>query len=135
VSGRELVQALRAVLNGERYLSPALGAMLLTDVDKDAAEAKAPMFKELSSREASILSLVAQGLSNKEVGARLRLSDKTIKHYLTSVFQKLQVRSRMEAVLLMKKISSGQLRVPGQHLPRDQSPPDRLVPQGPKTLV
>ena len=71
VSGRELVQALRAVVNGERYLSPALGAMLLTDVDRNAAEARAPSFKELNSREAAVLSLVAQGMSNKEVGARL----------------------------------------------------------------
>jgi two-component system, NarL family, nitrate/nitrite response regulator NarL len=139
VSGHELVQALHAVVNGERYLSPALGAMLLTDVDRNAAEARAPSFKELNSREAAVLSLVAQGMSNKEVGARLGLSDKTVKHYLTSVFQKLQVRSRMEAVLLMKKISSGQLRVPSQHLPGDQRHPTGLVPhktaQGPKTLV
>ena len=139
VSGRELVQALRAVVNGERYLSPALGAMLLTDVDRNAAEARAPSFKELNSREAAVLSLVAQGMSNKEVGARLALSDKTVKHYLTSVFQKLQVRSRMEAVLLMKKISSGQLRVPSQHSPGDERRPTGLVPhataEGPKTLV
>jgi DNA-binding NarL/FixJ family response regulator len=138
-SGHELVQALHAVLNGERYLSPALGAMLLTDVDRNAAEASAPSLKELNSREAAVLSLVAQGMSNKEVGARLGLSDKTVKHYLTSVFQKLQVRSRMEAVLLMKKISSGQLRVSGQHLPGGQRRPTGLVPhktaQGPKTLV
>jgi DNA-binding NarL/FixJ family response regulator len=139
VSGHELVQALRAVINGERYLSPALGAMLLTDVDRNAAEARAPSFKELNSREAAVLSLVAQGMSNKEVGARLGLSDKTVKHYLTSVFQKLQVRSRMEAVLLMKKISSGQLRVPSQHSPGDERGPAELVPHataaGPKTLV
>jgi len=139
VSGHELVQALHAVVNGERYLSPALGAMLLTDVDRNAAEARPPSFKELNSRETAVLSLVAQGMSNKEVGARLGLSDKTVKHYLTSVFQKLQVRSRMEAVLLMKKISSGQLRVPSQHLPGDQRRPTGLVPhktaQGPKTLV
>ena len=139
VSGRELVQALHAVVNGERYLSPALGAMLLTDVDRNAAEAKAPTFKDLNSREAAVLSLVAQGLSNKEVGARLALSDKTVKHYLTIIFQKLQVRSRMEAVLLMKKISSGQLRVPSQHSSGDERRPTGLVPdttaEGPKTLV
>ena len=138
VSGRELVQALHAVVNGERYLSPALGAMLLTDVDRNAAEAKAPTFKDLNSREAAVLSLVAQGLSNKEVGARLALSDKTVKHYLTIIFQKLQVRSRMEAVLLMKKISSGQL-VPSQHSSGDERRPTGLVPdttaEGPKTLV
>jgi two-component system, NarL family, nitrate/nitrite response regulator NarL len=139
VNGRELVQVLRAVLNGERYLSPALGATLLTHVDRNSAESRAPSFKELNSREAAVLSLVAQGMSNKAVGERLALSDKTVKHYLTSVFQKLQVRSRMEAVLLIKKISSGQLRVPGQHLPGDKRGTTELVPRAtaedPKTLV
>jgi ATP/maltotriose-dependent transcriptional regulator MalT len=113
--------------------------MLLTDVDRNAAETRAPSFKELYSRAAAVLSLGAQGMSNKEVGGRLAVCDETVKHYLTSVFQKLQVRSRMEAVLLMKKISSGQLRVPSQHLPSDQRRQTGLVShktaQGPKTLV
>ena len=127
VSGRELLQALYAVINGERYLSPSLGAMLLTDVDSGRADAKAPAVKDLSSREAAVLTLVTQGLSNKEVGARLQLSDKTIKHYLTSVFQKLHVRSRLEAAMLMKKMSAAQLRPHDQHSRGGQRYPSDLI--------
>jgi two-component system, NarL family, nitrate/nitrite response regulator NarL len=136
VGGRELVQALRAVLQGERYLSPSLGAMLLSDVDSGKAEAKALAVRGLNSREAAVLSLLTQGLSNKEIGVRLQLSDKTIKHYMTSVFQKLNVRSRLEAALLMKKMPSGQLRE--QHLEGGQRPAglvQRTTDEGHKTLV
>jgi|SoiMethySBSTD1v2_1073268.scaffolds.fasta_scaffold319956_2 DNA-binding NarL/FixJ family response regulator len=104
VSGRELVQALRVVVQGERYISPSLGAMLLSDVDSKA-EARVPAARDLNSREAMILSLVTQGLTNKQIATRLQLSDKTVKHYMTSVFQKLHVRSRLEAALLMKNTS------------------------------
>lgn len=106
VSGRELVQALRVVMQGERYISPSLGAMLLTDVDSGKAEARPPAVRDLNSREAAILSLVTQGLTNKQIAIRLQLSDKTVKHYMTSVFQKLHVRNRLEAALLMKETSS-----------------------------
>jgi DNA-binding NarL/FixJ family response regulator len=103
VSGRELVQALRVVMQGERYISPSLGAMLLTDVDGGKSEARLPALKGLNSREVTILRLVTQGLTNKQIATRLQLSDKTVKHYMTSVFQKLHVRSRLEAALLMKE--------------------------------
>jgi DNA-binding NarL/FixJ family response regulator len=103
VSGRDLVQALRVVMKGERYISPSLGATILSDVDSGNAGARRPGANDLNSREAAILSLVKQGLSNKQIGARLQLSDKTVKHYMTSVFQKLHVRTRLEAALLMRR--------------------------------
>jgi DNA-binding NarL/FixJ family response regulator len=103
VSGRELIQALRIVVQGERYISPSLGAMLLSDVDRDKGVTPTPAVRALNSREAAILSLVRQGLTNKQIATRLQLSDKTIKHYMTSVFQKLHVRNRLEAALLIKK--------------------------------
>jgi two-component system nitrate/nitrite response regulator NarL len=104
VSGQDLVQALRVVFGGERYLSPSLGATLLSDVDSGKSDATAHPLKSLNSREDAVLSLVTQGLSNKEIASRLRLSDKTVKHYMTGVFQKLRVRSRLEAALLAKKV-------------------------------
>lgn len=58
--------------------------------------------EDLTKREEEILALVAQGLSNREVGERLALQEKTVKHYMTVILQKLQVRNRVEAALLAR---------------------------------
>ena len=60
-------------------------------------------FNDLTERERDILKLVAEGLTNREIGDRLHLAEKTIKHYMSNVLQKLQVRSRVEAALLAQK--------------------------------
>jgi two-component system nitrate/nitrite response regulator NarL len=57
----------------------------------------------LTDRERQILDQVAGGLSNKEVAARLHLSEKTVKHYMTIIMEKLGVRNRVEAALLAKR--------------------------------
>ena len=57
----------------------------------------------LTEREKEILTLVAEGLTNREIGENLHLTEKTIKHYMTNVLQKLHVRSRVEAALLAQK--------------------------------
>ena len=62
--------------------------------------------EELTVREAQILELVAQGLTNREIGRRLSLAEKTVKHYMTNVLGKLHVRSRLEAALLSVKHNS-----------------------------
>ena len=58
---------------------------------------------ELTPREREILESLAAGLSNKEIGERLFLSEKTVKHYMTNILQKLQVRNRVEGALLAQK--------------------------------
>jgi DNA-binding NarL/FixJ family response regulator len=58
---------------------------------------------ELSERERQILEGVAGGLSNKEIGHQLNLTEKTVKHYMTNILQKLHVRNRVEAALLAQK--------------------------------
>lgn len=103
ISGPELVQALYTVYQGDRYLSPGLGAKLLSNLGFGKILSKDNVFGDLSLRENQILSLVAKGFSNKEIAARLHLSDKTIKHYMTNVFHKLHVRNRLEAALLVQK--------------------------------
>jgi DNA-binding NarL/FixJ family response regulator len=60
---------------------------------------------ELTDRERTILDLVAQGKTNKEIAAELFLTEKTVKHYVTNVLHKLQVRNRVEAALLASKES------------------------------
>ena len=58
---------------------------------------------DLTDRELKVLSLLAQGKSNKEVGRLLELQEKTVKHYMTSILQKLHLRNRVEAALLMRE--------------------------------
>jgi two-component system nitrate/nitrite response regulator NarL len=59
--------------------------------------------EDLSEREHQILELVANGLTNKEIADQLFLSEKTVKHYMTSILEKLQVRNRVEAALLARE--------------------------------
>ena len=66
---------------------------------RDVASALEPA-RRAHAREREVLELVAEGLSNQEIGDRLGLAEKTIKHYMTNILGKLQVRSRVEAALL-----------------------------------
>ena len=60
-------------------------------------------FPSLTRREQAILNQLACGLSNKEIGRKLNLSDKTVKHYLTALFQKLEARDRLQAAILARQ--------------------------------
>ena len=99
ISGRELKTVVRAIARGETYVSPSMAGRLLKELT--TAERSATMgVASLTDREGSILQLVAEGLTNKEIARRLSLSEKTVKHYMTNILQKLQVRNRVEAALL-----------------------------------
>ena len=101
VGGEELVGIVKAVDRGESYVSPDLAARLLIDMQSGGkGDAPADPVSTLTMREEQILRLVSRGLSNKEVGRDLDLQEKTVKHYMTNILQKLQVRNRVEAALL-----------------------------------
>lgn len=108
VAARELIRILHAVAAGESYVPPALAASLLLEMHEPEArkETQNPI-NELTEREREILENLAQGMSNKEIGEKLFLSEKTVKHYMTNILQKLQVRNRVEAALLAQR--SGEL--------------------------
>lgn len=100
VSADELVDVLVRVADGASYVSPALAARVLSAMQSRRRDSEASReMVELSAREEEILRLVATGLSNKEVAARLALQEKTVKHYMTNILAKLQVRNRVEATL------------------------------------
>ena len=103
IAGRELRTILKDICAGGTYLAPGLayGAIRgLTRPRKSAIE-------ELTDREREVLILVAAGLSNAEIGGRLGLAEKTVKHYMTSILGKLQVASRVEAAVLAYKAGLG----------------------------
>ncbi|HLB48176.1 MAG TPA: response regulator transcription factor [Anaerolineales bacterium] len=97
VSARDLANVVRAVAGGEVYVSPSLAAGVLVEMTRSRLP---DPLNELTGREREILQLVAQGLTNREIGERLHLAEKTVKHYMTNVLGKLHVRSRVEAALL-----------------------------------
>ncbi len=105
VSARELLSVIRAVCNGEVYVAPSLASRMLREMTRPR---EASPLDELTTREREVLELVAQGLGNQEIGLRLGLAEKTIKHYMTNILGKLQVRSRLEAALLAYKAGLGQ---------------------------
>jgi DNA-binding NarL/FixJ family response regulator len=99
IGGAELMEAVRTVHCGEGYLTSRLAASLFSNVPSQVEQPKATPSARLSAREGQILAFMAQGLSNKEIGLHLKLSDKTVKHYVTHLFHKLQVRNRTQAAL------------------------------------
>ncbi len=105
VGGGELVQVVRDVAQGASHVSPALAARLLKAAGEGRSSAAAPADRlgELTDREREILLLVADGKSNKEVARALDLQEKTVKHYMTNILKKLQVRNRVEAAVLARE--------------------------------
>ena len=105
VAARELISIVRAVQAGEGYITPSLAANLLSEMagGQRMSKMEANPLNDLTKREREILEHIAVGLSNKEIGQRLYVSEKTVKHYVTSVLQKLHVRNRVEAALLVQK--------------------------------
>ncbi|RUZ78641.1 response regulator transcription factor [Mesorhizobium sp. M7A.F.Ca.US.006.01.1.1] len=105
VGSRGLADILRNVAAGESYLSPTLSARLLSDLQsQQPTDGMAERLRQLTERQTEILRLVAEGLSNKEVALRLELQEKTVKHHMTGVLSKLNVRNRTEAALMMREL-------------------------------
>ena len=93
-SREELVKALRLVASGDGYVQGDVVRPLLDQLSgKDPAEAD-----PLSAREREILGLISDGLENKQIARRLDISEATVKTHLKAVFERLEVRSRAEAV-------------------------------------
>jgi DNA-binding NarL/FixJ family response regulator len=101
IGGAELIRVIHLVHGGETYVTPTLATRLVAHLGgpPTAPDNAASASQQLGPREEQILSLIVEGFSNKEIGKRLALSDKTIKHYITGMLQKLKVRNRTEAAV------------------------------------
>jgi two-component system, NarL family, response regulator LiaR len=100
VDGPQLVQAVEAVYAGESVLHPAITRKVLLRIGgRDDAGASHTGEEVLSDREHEVLGLAARGMANKEIGAALGVSVRTVEAHLSAVFHKLNVGSRTEAVL------------------------------------
>jgi DNA-binding NarL/FixJ family response regulator len=99
----EIERALNAVVAGEAIFGPGVAARVLGYFSKVSASVAADeRFPELTSREREILDLLATGRSNHAIAAALHLAPKTVGNHLTTVFAKLQVASRAEAIVVAR---------------------------------
>jgi DNA-binding NarL/FixJ family response regulator len=96
VGNEELLRAIAAVARGEALLDPATTARLLSRVRESERRAEEDAFRDLSDREMEVLAGVARGKTNTEIGKALNLSEKTVRNYLSTIFEKLHLTNRIE---------------------------------------
>jgi DNA-binding NarL/FixJ family response regulator len=96
VTPTELMRAVKIVAAGETYVDPRVAGGLLRR--RSMSNGK-PDLNELSVRETEVIRLIAEGLSNKEISARLNLSEKTIKNHVSRIFSKLNIYARTQAAV------------------------------------
>ncbi len=96
VGNEELLRAISAAARGEALLDPSTTARLLSRVREAERKAEENAFSDLSDRELDVLVQVARGKTNAEIGLVLNLSEKTVRNYISSVLEKLQLNNRIE---------------------------------------
>jgi two-component system, NarL family, response regulator DevR len=106
IRGGELVRAIRAVAAGQSLLDPAVTATVLDRLRKGKHLLHDEKLSRLSAQEERILQLVADGLTNKEIGDRLKLAEKTVKNYVSTILSKLEVARRAEAAAYLARRTS-----------------------------
>ena len=94
-----LRKRLHEVVRGEFPLSGIIASKILTEINKQSTSGPNQSIESLTEREIQILKLVVEGLSNKEIGSRLFLSDQTVKKRLSNVLQKLHLNNRVQAAV------------------------------------
>ena len=104
IFGPEVIHTIRAVMDGDMVLSQAVSQEVIKYSLHHATKPVKPVAQDrISAKGVEVLSLAAKGLSNKEIGAQLGISEATVKSYFVDVFQKLNVRSRTEAIFVALK--------------------------------
>jgi DNA-binding NarL/FixJ family response regulator len=106
ISSEEVADAIRSVVQGHSRISPAMASKLLSEFQAmskrtDDRQPLAP--PKLTERELQILRLVAKGLGNRDIAQQLFISENTVKNHIRNILEKLQLHSRMEAVIYAVK--------------------------------
>ena len=103
-NGSELVRVVQAIASGNSYVAPNLAARLLarkkeqTDVDE--------YLDDLTAREAEVVACLRRGMSNKEIARTFNCTERTVKHHMTNIMQKLNVRNRVQVALKFQQRDS-----------------------------
>lgn len=108
IRGNDLVEAIRTVGSGRSMLDPGVTTRVLERLRKAKFDDKDPKLSRLSPQEERILDMVGEGLTNKQIAGRISLSDKTVKNYVSTILQKLEVARRAEAASYITRIRASE---------------------------
>jgi DNA-binding NarL/FixJ family response regulator len=104
----EIIGAVQAVARGEAIFGSAVASKVLGYFASACGAQLIPVFSELTDREREVLELIAQGLSNQQITRRLVVSPKTVRNHVSSIFAKLQVADRAQAIVRAREAGLGQ---------------------------
>jgi DNA-binding NarL/FixJ family response regulator len=102
ITGQDLIGAVRQVAAGNSLIDPALTARVLERVRNGPGTA--PELADLTEQELKLLALIAEGLTNRQIGERMFLAEKTVKNYVSSILAKLGLERRTQAAVLASKL-------------------------------
>ena len=101
----DLIKAIEGTVAGQNHLDPAVAGRVMTQATEQRANSvQVQLAQPLSLREEELLTLVAQGLSNPEIGERLHLAPGTVRNYLSEIFNKLGVFDRVQAAVIAVRL-------------------------------
>ena len=103
IRGTDLVDAIRRVAAGQSLLDPAVTQQVLTRI-REGHDQASPELARLTGQERRILELIAQGLTNRQIGEEMFLAEKTVKNYVSSLLSKLGLERRTQAAILATKL-------------------------------
>jgi two-component system, NarL family, response regulator DevR len=104
IRGHDLLDAILTVGSGRSLLDPDVTQRVLERLRKAKFDEKDPKLARLSPQEERILGMIGEGLTNREIAARIHLSDKTVKNYVSAILQKLDVARRAEAASYIARV-------------------------------
>ena len=106
IRGHDLVDAIRKVGAGQSLLDPGVTRRVLERLRKAKFDEKDPKLSRLSPQEERILDMVGEGMTNREIAEAIHLSDKTVKNYVSTILQKLEVSRRAEAASYVARVKA-----------------------------
>ncbi|POX52562.1 DNA-binding response regulator [Streptomyces sp. Ru71] len=112
IQGSDLVSAVRTVAAGQSLLDPSAAGRLMARLRHGRAEEEPDALPGLTEREREILALIGEGLTNRQIGQRLFLAEKTVKNHISRLLAKLGVERRVQAAVIASQ-THDRLRPPG----------------------
>lgn len=102
-SADSFIQGIRDVVSGEQYIQPRIAKLLSMNSNSKSINGALEKINKLTKREYEVLTLIAEGLNNKDIAAKIFISEKTVKNHVSNIFKKLKINDRVQAAIFAYK--------------------------------